>query len=307
MKKTKQILWLGVVILIGFGLGFLCGRKYAMRKENPLQYGVTEQNLRLQSVSWKEYPAYRELTFTIDGDISFRTKPDGCVAFQDLVEPDRMEETGRVRNLMQSCDVVTYRLNCGKAVVNIPKRYQDNIISFISDNSYYLTFHEKEAIYTAGCISVSDANYVPWTAVEIRNSVINMEAYLSAFSLSGTYDSTKPLHQKLPKEGIVLSKETGNYLNCRLYNNTEKVWDYEQSLPHIELWYKGIWIELNAPFDNNLSIGTLAPFETKHYEIPKETMDQYPFLFPGVYRFVIYGENDEFAASEPFFYEDRNR
>lgn len=299
---------MAALIWISFGFGYLQGRRHTMPKENQLQYGVTEQNLSIQSISWKDYPAYRELTFSIDGNISFHTKADGIVTFSELADSNKMEETGRKRRFfmdkgsVQRYDIVTYQMRNEKAMVNIPKTEKENPISSITDNSYYLTFHENEDAYPAGCIRVMDTVYEPWTAQQIRASTANMEAYLSVFSLSGTYDSVKPLHQKTPKEGISIKKETGTCLDCTLANNTQKDWNYEQSLPHIELWYRGIWIELSAPFDNNLTIGTLKPSETRQYEIPLETIKQYPRLFPGIYRLVLYGEHSEFVISAPFFY-----
>lgn len=303
IKRKKQALWFGVVflVLLGFLFGYWRGSQHTSLQEKIPQYGVVEQNLSIQSVLWKDYPAYRELTFRIEGTILFHTKTNGMIIFNYLEEPDMLNESSRKH--LQSYDEVIYNFNNGKVIINIPKIVQDNAIRFITDNSFYLTFHEEDDAYIAGCISVEDTNYVPWTEEEIRNAGVNLDAYLSAFSLSRTYDSTKPLHQKPPKAGITLDKEEGNVLSCILYNNTEQDWQYAQSLPHIELWYKGIWIELNSPFDNNLTLGTLQPSETKRFAPPKETVEQYPTLFPGIYRLVIYGEHDEYIASDPFFYK----
>ena len=77
---------------------------------------------------------------------------------------------------------------------------------------------------------------------------------------------------------------------------------YEDELPHIELWYKGIWIELKSPFDYNLTSKTINPLESTNFETPKEILDQYPTPLRGIYRLVIYGENEEFIVSNTFFY-----
>lgn len=301
IKWKKHVLWVGAVFLtlLGFLFGYWRGARHTPLEEHMFQCGIAEQNLTIQSISWKDYPAYRELAFRIDGTLLFYTKPNGIITFHYLEEPDMLKETDR--KCLQSYDEVLYSINSGKVTVNIPKVVQDNAIRFITDNSFYLTFCEENDAYTAGWISVGGADYVPWTEAEIRNAALNLDAYLSAFSLSGTYDNTKPLHQKAPKAGMTLDKEAGAALNCILHNNTEKDWQYEQSLPHIELWYKGIWIELNSPFDNNITLGTLKPSETKRIAPPKETMSQYPTLFSGIYRLVIYGENNEYTASGAFF------
>jgi len=308
-KRKNHVLWFGAALLtlLVFGLGYLWGRWHTVPKEDTLIYGVTEQNLNIQSILWNDYPAYRVLTFLIDGTVSFHTKSNGVITLNHLAEPDMLQEISREHNVfydgkdLQFYDEVTYSLNSGKVTVSIPKTHPDNIICAITDNSYYLTFHESDNDYIAGCISAGDVKYMPWTVEEIRSAALNLDVYLPAFTLSKTYDSTKPLHQKAPRDGITLNKEAENYLSCILYNHTEKDWQYARELPHLELWYKGVWMELESPFDDSLTIGTLKPYETKQFAPPKETMEQYPTPFPGIYRLVIYGEKDEFIVSDSFF------
>ncbi|MBD5470385.1 MAG: hypothetical protein HDR19_04545, partial [Lachnospiraceae bacterium] len=197
-------------------------------------------------------------------------------------------------------DYATYNFNDGKVTVNIPKIYSSNPITDTVNNSYYLTFYENDADYIAGCISVLDTYYTVWTEDEIRFSDVNLDAYLTAFTLSGTYDTVKPLHQISSKEGISLRKEEGSIFAYTIENNTGSSWVYENYLPHIELWYKGVWIELNSPFSYNLMNSTIKPSEIQHFEIPEEIVSQYPTLFPGRYRLVIYGEDGEFIVSDVF-------
>lgn len=296
-------------MLLSLCIGYLQGRRQTMPITDELPYKITTQHLQIQSVLWKDYPAYRELTLMVNGDISFCTKKDATVTFEASANPNAMVETGRKRKLyrtkgsIQACDIVTYQIHNEAIRATIPKIKKDNPISSILENSYYLTFQETDIIYPAGHISALDTEYIAWSAQESQYASVNLEAYLSAFSLSDTYDQTEPLRERPSTQGIILEKEEGSFLNCTLRNDTAQDWNYDQSLPHIELWYQGIWIELNAPFDNNLTIGTLQPSETKQYEIPQETLKQYPTLFQGIYRLVIYGEQGEFAKSEPFFYD----
>lgn len=316
-KKQRReipiiILVLGSVcfMILGMVLGYLWGKQCAMAKEDILQYKVVEQNLSVQSILWKDYPAYRELSFTINGTVSFDTTPNGTITLKHLAESDMLEETDRERHVftngsgLQYYDEVTYCLNEGRVMVHLPKVSQSNVIQSLTDNSYYLTFCDTNKEYIAGSIRVLDTVYEPWTEEQIKSAEINLSAYLPVFVLSNTYDSTQPLHQKTTKEEIHLIIETADGLTYTIQNNTNDDWNFEGQLPHIELWYKGIWIEFVSPFDSNAVLRTIAPSETQRFEIPNETMKQYSTLFPGIYRLVLYGEeNGAYIVSEPSFYE----
>ena len=315
MKRKKQQLEIPVIILVsgsivfillGILIGYLWCKSHVEQNGNILQYGVAEQNLTIQSITWKDYPTYRELTFSIDGNISFYTGQNGAIIFNNLADPNAFEETHREHNVSSDgsdfvyYDYVSYNFNNGIVTVNIPKIYSSNPITDTVNNSYYLTFYENDVDYIAGCISVLDTYYTAWTEDEIRFSDMNLDAYLTAFTLSGTYDTVKPLHQISSKEGIDLRKEEGSIFAYTIENNTESSWVYENHLPHIELWYKGVWIELISPFGYNLMNSTIDPLETQHFETPEEIVSQYPTLFPGQYRLVIYGEDGEFIVSDVF-------
>lgn len=109
-----------------------------------------------------------------------------------------------------------------------------------------------------------------------------------------------PLREMVQKEGAVLKKEEGNFLNCTVYNNGSDVWCYEAQLPHVGLWYKGVWVELISPFANNLMTAMTEPDQGRGFDVPDEIIMQYPTLIDGIYRLVIYGKNDEFAVSDIF-------
>lgn len=296
-----------LLLFIGAWIGSLWYKQHMSLRENVLEYGVTEQDLRIGDVLWKDYPSYRGLTFTIDGMISFRLPRNVTVCLDGLADTEMLQEKSREHCVSSNgtdvlyYDLVSYYLNDGKVSANIPKIYQDNIICSVKDNSYYLTFDDGDMEYCVGCISLLDTEYVSWTADEIKYADVNLNAYLPAFQLSGTYDIVKPLHQKSPKKGIILEKKGGNGFQYAIYNQTLENWCYESQLPHIELWYKGIWIELVSPFDYNLTSEMINASEIKEYEIPEKLMSQYSAFLEGIYRLVIYGENQEFIVSDIFY------
>ena len=194
-------------------------------------------------------------------------------------------------------------INEGIVHATIPKIYDRNVIIDAVRNSFYFVFHEKDTDYVAGSIYPLDTGYKVWTEEENNYFDTNIDTYLSAFTLSGTYDDVSPLHEKTQKEGVVLRKEEGNFLNCTVYNNDPDVWNYEAQLPHVELWYKGVWIELTSPFAINLMTVMIEPGQNREFNVPEETITQYPTPIDGIYRLVIYGENEEFVVSDTFIVE----
>ena len=57
--------------LLGGLLGFQWGEQHMALEKNEIEYGISRQDLHIYSVEWKDYPAWRELTFSVDGSISF--------------------------------------------------------------------------------------------------------------------------------------------------------------------------------------------------------------------------------------------
>ena len=129
MKRKKQLLEIPVIILVlgaivfillGILIGYLGCKSHVTQNDNILQYGVVEQNLSIQSISWKNYPTYRELTFSINGNISFYTGLNGAITFNNLANPNAFEETHREHNVSSDgsdfvyYDYATYNFNDAK-------------------------------------------------------------------------------------------------------------------------------------------------------------------------------------------------
>ncbi len=197
-------------------------------------------------------------------------------------------------------DDVTYVIDEGTVKAVIPRVRSGNVIRDTVCNSFYVVFRERSADHVAGCISLLDGVYQPWTTEEADCFYRNMDAYLSAFTLSGTYEDTDPLRERASKEGVALRKDGGNFLNCTVCNNGSDPWCYGAQLPHVELWYKGVWIELVCPFADNLMTAVVEPGQSRTFDVPEETIMQYPALMDGIYRLVVYGENGDFAVSDTF-------
>lgn len=295
-------------ILVGAFCGIWSGRQRAAPEHDEITYGISGQELHVQSVVWTDFPAWREVTFSINGSISFITDQNGRIVFQALANPEALEETRREHNVFSDgkdlvCyDEVTYEINAGKVNATIPKmhdRSHDDITDTVN-NSFYLVFCEQDTEYIAGSILPLEEAYTAWTKEQERHFDTNIDAYMSAFMRSGTYDRESPLCQRVQKESIVLKKEEGSFLDCTIYNHGAAVWRYEAQLPHVELWYKGVWIELISPYAEDLMTVGIEPGQSRGFDIPDETVMQYPTLIDGVYRLVVYGENEEFVVSETF-------
>lgn len=305
--KIRSLIAAVLVCILSGGLwGFRCGAQHMAYGENEIEYGISRQDLQVHSVVWKDFPAWREVTFTVNGSLSFITGQYGSVTLDGLTDSDTLEEIQREHKVFSdgkdlvSFDEVTYVINEGIVSAAIPKVYNRNEILDIVRNSFYIVFREKGREHIAGSISPLEETYQVWTADKAGYADTNIEAYLSAFTLSGTYDTVCPLREKAQREGVVLQKEEGNFLNCTVYNNGSEAWCYEARLPHVELWYKGVWAELVSPFADNLADTMIAPGQNREFDIPEEIIAQYPTLMDGIYRLVIYGENEEFVASDTF-------
>ncbi|MDE7416734.1 MAG: hypothetical protein K2N44_10630 [Lachnospiraceae bacterium] len=312
MEKKIGILLTAALIccvLLGGILGFRWGEQHMALEKNEIEYGISEQDLHIYLVEWKDYPAWREVSFSIDGSISFITGQNGSIILDGLTNPDALEETQREHNVSTNgkdliyFDAVTYVINEGAVRAAFPKVYNRNVIIDTVCNSFYIVFREEDTDYIAGSISPLDKAYKVWTGDEVQYFDTNIDAYLSAYTLSGTYADIRPLREKAQKEGVVLRKEEGNFLNCTVYNNGSEVWCYEAQLPHVELWYKGVWIELTSPFADNLMTVMIEPDQNRGFNVPEEIIMQYPTLIGGIYRLVIYGENEDFVVSDTFIVE----
>lgn len=295
-----------ICTLFGGLLGFWCGAQHMALERNGIAYGISGQELHVHSVVWKDYPEWREVTFTIDGSISFITGKNGSITLDGLTDPVAMEEIRREHNVSTDgkdlvyFDDVTYVIHEGAVSATIPKVYDRNAILDVVGNSFFMVFREKDREHIAGSIPLLDEAYQAWTEEEAGYSDTNIDAYLSAFTLSGTYGDQRPLREKEQKEGVILQKEEGNFLNCTVYNNGSETWCCETQLPHIELWYKGVWIELVSPFADDLTAVMVEPGQDRGFDVSEEIIMQYPALMDGIYRLVIYGENEEFVVSDTF-------
>lgn len=307
---------IAIAILVGMLFGGLCGiwwgTQRAALEKNVITYGISGQNLHVRSVVWKDFPTWREVAFSIDGSISFVTEQNGRIALDALANPEALEEIHREHNVASNgkalvfYDEVTYVINEGVVSAEIPKIYHsyNNAVVDTVNNSFYMVFREKDTECIAGSIFPLQETYTVWTKEQAKYSDTNIDTYLSAFTLSGTYGGNYPLCERAQKEGVILQKEEGSFLDCTIYNQGADVWCYEAQLPHVELWYKGVWIELISPFANNLVIAEIEPGQNRGFDVPAETIMMYPALIDGIYRLVVYGENEEFVASEIFIVED---
>lgn len=281
-------------------------------EENEITYGISDQNLRVHSVEWKDFPSWREVAFSVEGSISFITEQNRRIVSDAFANPEALEEIHREHCVASNgkdliyYDEVTYRIN--EATVNtvIPKvdTPYDIVVMDTVNNSFYIVFSEKdsekEVEYIAGSIFPFGETYTVWTKEQAAYFDTNIDAYLSVFALSGTYGGSQPLRERTQREGIVLKKDEGSFLNCTMYNHGSDVWRYETQLPHVELWYKGMWLELLSPYADNLTTAEIKPGQNRGFAIPDETIAKYPSLIDGIYRLVIYGENEEFVVSDTF-------
>lgn len=133
--KIRSLIIAALICMLSGGfLGFRCGVQHRAMERDGIAYGISGQELHVHSVVWKDYPAWREVTFTIDGSISFITGKNGCITLDGLTDPDALEEVRREHNVSTDgkdlvyFDDVTYVINEGAVSATIPKVYNQNVI-----------------------------------------------------------------------------------------------------------------------------------------------------------------------------------
>lgn len=92
-------------------------------------------------------------------------------------------------------------------------------------------------------------------------------------------------------------------MNCTICNESDAAWSFRADLPSLELWYKGAWIEVPSPYDSALMVNTCDANDSYELTIPTDINDRYPSLYPGIYRLVIYGTEEDYAVSDCFVVE----
>ena len=153
--------------------------------------------------------------------------------------------------------------------------------------------------FTIGCILSQATEMQLWSSEENQYAERNLQPYFDVFRLSKTYTDETAQNTYPLAEGIELKKQDGDMFCFELSNNHQEDWLYHPVLPAVELWDDGIWIEVESPYAETAMASRLCAGETVAMRKSDKEVN-YPYLFPGLYRLVYYGEDGDCVISDVF-------
>ncbi len=296
---------IGIVLSVVFTAFLL---KYEKRRQSlgdAFCYGLEESNITITDIKWTEFYNWRNVSFNINGRITVNAPRDTDIIFNDMRSLDCIKEISREHmahsdgNKLLYYDRITYEIENGNIAATGILKDRDNPIIDATRGCRvgFMLADGKECIL--GYIPPSSESYSEWSAQQSSYAAIDLTPYLGAFKISRTYDNAALKSAKI-RSDIRLSRKDGGLLDCIIENNSPENWEYKATLPALEMWYQGVWIELETGIAYNLMSDICLSKESKAITVPKQVTDAYPYLFPGIYRLVVYGVNDDCAVSESF-------
>lgn len=298
-KQRKTVTFLALVLGIIIGTAGTYAWMY-IRQECQVQaeniYGIVENQLSASHIVWEEYPSFRKVACQIDGTFQVQLPVDGKLVVVGLKDESMLREQKREQK--KDYDLVTYQIEQGEILSsNLVKMYGSEIER--ATQGYVLEAVSDENAYALGYILPMSETFSTWTSQEAAQYGKNYTPYLGGFTLSSTYVDREVFTPLQVAESIELSHQEGGILDCILHNNGTEDWTYIADLPVLEIWYNGVWLELNDGIDSTALAASCAAGESKEIAILEENLKNYPDCIPGLYRLVIYGQN-ECAVSDVF-------
>lgn len=304
----KKILFLlSFVFICGIIAGLLIENLWRVNKlnlkenNNSFYYGIESQNLTVSNVSWQEYSSFRKVSFTMDGEFVINV-PHNCICLiNDIMDNSNLKEVNREMyyvsdgNNLVAYDQVYYKLNNAKIQSEGIVKGEDAIHDAISGYRLVVIFGEDSEVL--GYLPPLKDSFLEWSKEENYFTNNDYEIYLDNFKLSKTYS----VNTNQSTEDIKLIKKEGSVLDCIIDNtNGNSDWMYNSQLPMIELFYQGAWIEVNSPFDSNLIVSVCCQGEVKEINVPNDTIIQYSYFLPGIYRLVLWGTDGDYIVTDSF-------
>lgn len=302
-------------LFIGIVLGLCIRGKWKVygdieeeQENNIFQYEVVENNIIVSDIKWTDYPNWRNVSCELNGMISVNLPCETNIKVIDIINEEGLvevkRETKKEISKLVECkyDYVQYKLeNVMIESKGLIKDGKNEIIA--ATQGYKIGFSWGNREYFIGYIPPKTEWFEEWGQQQNRYAEQNLSPYLGAFQLSRTYTDTSDLYFIDIVENIKLTKE-GGLLDCKIENNGTKEWTFCDNLPTLEMWYKGVWIELITEWDSTLTAKKCSPKEKIVIDVSEKIENQYPKLFPGIYRLVIYGVEDDCVVSEIFLLEE---
>lgn len=283
---------------MAFFLGILVSQVVSRIYSQPAQeYGVISNELEIAEAEWTNFPAWRQFSGEADGCFTLRLPHKKGISIAGMEDNSAMEEIKRSSQLqivdgkLTLYDDVTYRIDHGTVTSeNLPKGRNE-----IADAQagYYLEAYCEEECYVLGYVFPMKQDMELWGMQENRYKEQRIDPYLSALILSDTYGMTR-------KNNPVLIRDEDGILSCRIRNTGQETWYFQDDLPQIEMWYRGVWLTLDDGADSACMLRECAPGEEIKLSIPQDVEEKYSNLLTGIYRIVIKGAGKDYIVSDVF-------
>ncbi len=289
---------LGVLLMWGWQQ-----RNEAVTKEfEAFAYGVTDSTLVGTDVKWQEYPQFRSVQFYLNGELTVDLPHGGEIVPEGLVDGDTFREVSREPkelsngNAVLEYDVVTYLFENAQIKANLP-----NVYNAESDATYGYELScevENDTIVVAYSVPMCN-EFCICSKVESTYWSYPQNLDFELLKLSQTYPE-KDVTGGLEKAPCIVIEKAENGYDLLIRNEGEEGWNYSCMLPSVEVFNEGVWMELETLLADPLVGSSIGPGETQELKVPKSSVWSMPYFAPGIYRMVVYGDNDTYAVTESF-------
>lgn len=310
MKRgfMKKKVWFMLGVLVGgmlvYGLQFHMQK--VMAERNDFFYSVVSSSLQAENITWKEYPQFRTVDFTLEGELVLtmpkgaQLMPEGLNDASALTEKKRESKKLGYGEQKLSFDEVTYYFDSVEIVANLPNVYEKEKDATYG---YELSYADGSQTVVYGYILPMCEEFHVCTKEETRYWEYSQSLELGLLSLSRTYINGDITALMPICPAVKLEKSEDSYV-LTITNGGENEWFYSAMVPSVEVWHHGVWMELYTYLSDPCVLTSVAPRESKTIEVLERTDKYYPFFSPGIYRVVVYGRDGTCIMTEEFVLHD---
>lgn len=311
MRKISKTFIYILFLILGIGMGIFLNRgwNHALEERKKagedFRYGMADCDIAVTDVEWKEFPVWNNITCKIQGNLVVYVPAGAEAEIKDLQNKDSLKETERETKVLTDengrffYDEVTYEIEEGIIRAEGLIKVSDNVIENAA-RGYRAEVVWEDGKDCLGCILPLNDTFLTWNSLQNEYSDRSVKPYLSAFRLSRTYSDTKTFSSLKEAETIKLIKKEGGIWDCIIQNEGTESWTFCAERPAVEMWYSGVWIELDTGIDSILMTSVCLPGDEFDITVPAEEGKDYKNLLPGLYRLVIYGTEEDYAATNIF-------
>lgn len=277
-------------------------------------YGVKSSDITTTDIEWKDYPGWKEVDFKVSGTIVLQVPQGANINFADL--DDRMQNTkmdemapaieeSRETMVLSDGEELLYYDEAVYVLENVivhgnvvESREDNEILKAANGYQWKVTWDSGE--YIIGCILPMSEEMQLWSEKENIYAGRNLEAYFSAFERSRVYLDETGLKTRELAQDVSLIQYGESPFCFKIVNERAVDLLYGPGMPDLEMWYDGIWIELKERYDAKPGMYSVCKAGEEFIVEKPEKESGYPYLMPGLYRWVLITDSGECVISNIF-------